>query len=226
VWFHEDTVVPRVFGAIERAFFIVKLKNSNDPRAGRIGGAYVMVAVDDSMRLIKIGRLSHVSGDNNVIATEPGDAVHMWGQQHGASYFRLIVESAILAKYGRDNRCDIGAGESLIFAALREPTVAPTSCAFAFPQDRAALQPVGTNDLVDHVSTIAPFGDWSNEVTGKRRLQHGLKFKLLCFALKLLRFLFAFAPQFFDWLPHVSQQLIFLCRFECRHIQYRRIMRG
>jgi hypothetical protein len=127
---------------------------------------------------------------------------------------------------GRDNRCDVGTGESLIFPALREPTVAPTACAFAFPQDRAALQPVGTNNLVDHVSTIAPSGDWPNEVTGKRRLQHGLKFKLLYFTVKQLRSLYSFAPQVFDWLPHVNRELVFLCQFECRHIQYRRIMRG
>jgi len=68
VWLHEDKVVPRILGAFEGACFVVKSEVSNDPRACWIGGANVVVAAEKSMRLIKVGGLGHIGGDNCVIA--------------------------------------------------------------------------------------------------------------------------------------------------------------
>jgi hypothetical protein len=62
MWLHDDTVIPGVFRAIKGAPFVVKLELSKNPPAGRIGGAYVAIAVGDSMRLIKIGCLPPLLG--------------------------------------------------------------------------------------------------------------------------------------------------------------------
>ena len=64
---HEDTIVPGVLGAVERALFIVKSEVSNDPRACSIGGVDIMVAVDEPMGLIEIDCLSYIRGDTYVI---------------------------------------------------------------------------------------------------------------------------------------------------------------
>ena len=64
VSFHEETVIPGILGAFEGALFVVKSKVSNDLRARWIGGANIVVAVDESMRLIEVDGLCHIGGDH------------------------------------------------------------------------------------------------------------------------------------------------------------------
>ena len=70
VRFHEETVPPGIGGAFEGAVFVVESKISNDLRAGWIGGANIVVAVDKSIRLIEVDGLCHIRGDDLVIMAE------------------------------------------------------------------------------------------------------------------------------------------------------------
>src|SRR5208337_401124 len=103
-----------------------------------------------------------------------------------------------------DDHADVSTGDSLVATLLAKPITAPAFCALALPEDGPGLQAVGSDNLVNDISTIQPFWDRLNQITGERSFQHGFKFKLLDFPLKLLRSLFALASEFFDLLLHVG----------------------
>lgn len=80
---HEDMVVPGILRTSERACFVVKFEISNDSGACGIGRANVVVAVEKSVGLIKVGGLGHIGGDDCVVHLALGDAVHLNRKEHG-----------------------------------------------------------------------------------------------------------------------------------------------
>ena len=79
----EDAIVPRVFGAIIWALFVVESKIPDDSRACRIGCANGGLAVEKSTRLIEIGRLGYVPGNERIIMVNLRDTIHLNGEEHG-----------------------------------------------------------------------------------------------------------------------------------------------
>ena len=83
---HEDAVVPWVVPALDRVG-IVEPEISDDAGACWIGGANLGPAVDKTVRLIEIYRLGYVGGNDRIIFTELGDAIHLDGEQHRNAFF-------------------------------------------------------------------------------------------------------------------------------------------
>lgn len=79
---HEETVIPRVVFAVDGIRFVVKAEISDDVRVCRIGSADPRLAVHKAVRLIEIGGLSHVGGNDLIILPALGDTVHLNREQH------------------------------------------------------------------------------------------------------------------------------------------------
>ena len=78
----EDAVVPGILVAIIWARFVVESKIPDDSRACWIGSANLGLAVENSIRLVEIGGLGYVRGDDRIILVNPRDTIHLNGEQH------------------------------------------------------------------------------------------------------------------------------------------------
>src|ERR1700722_19981248 len=65
-----------------RARFVVESKIPNDTRTGRVSSPNLGLAVEKSVRLIKIGGLDYVRRDELVILVNLRDAVHLNGEKY------------------------------------------------------------------------------------------------------------------------------------------------
>ena len=65
-----------------RARFVVESKIPNDIGTCRVGSPNLGLAVEKSVRLIEIGGLDYVRGDELVILVNLRDAVHLNGEKH------------------------------------------------------------------------------------------------------------------------------------------------
>lgn len=78
---HKDTVVPGILLAVNRSPFVVEAEISEDARACRIGSADLGFAVQKTIQLIEVCRLSYISGNDLIIFTGLADTVHLNGEQ-------------------------------------------------------------------------------------------------------------------------------------------------
>src|SRR5580692_6545002 len=80
--FHEDTVVPWIFLAVDRIRFVVKAEISDDVRAGGISRADLGFAVQKTIQLIEICSLGYIGGNDRIILAGLTDTVHLNGEQY------------------------------------------------------------------------------------------------------------------------------------------------
>ena len=83
VRFHEDTVEPGIFGAVEGTRLIVELEIANDPRVVWIGGAYIAATMEKPFRLIEINGLGHIGGNDGVILVHFGHTIQLDSEKDG-----------------------------------------------------------------------------------------------------------------------------------------------
>jgi hypothetical protein len=82
VGLREDVVVPRISVAFIWARFVVESKIPEDSRPCWIGGANLGPPVEKSIRLVEIGGLGYVRGDDPIILANLGDTIYLNGEQH------------------------------------------------------------------------------------------------------------------------------------------------
>jgi len=87
VSFDEVAVPPGISLAGERTAFVVEAIISEDGSARGIGGANFGAAVERAVRLIKIGGLGDIGGDERVILAALSDAIHLDGEEDGNAVF-------------------------------------------------------------------------------------------------------------------------------------------
>ena len=76
------------------------------------------------------------------------------------------------------------------------------------------MQAVWTNNFVHNIATRTALLDGHDFIVRESSLQHSFQFKLLHFALKLLRALVTLAAQFLHLYLQVCEEFVFLCELE------------
>ena len=108
-----------------------------------------------------------------------------------------------------DHYGQFGFGVALVFAQFDQPAVAPVFGAFGFPQDAAGSVACSAIHTLYQIAAEFAFGDRFDAVEREFAAQQVFQFQFLHFTLQLLRALFGFLFEFFNFLLHGEDGLVF-----------------